>query len=103
MERDVVHEMLTPAAKSVNPAVGFVLRDSGMPLDNLNIMSVLLSGFCIGCAQCHDHPFDRWTQKEFYQLAGFVGGTQYRIDRPRGYKVNDKQIQAASPGMNSQE
>ena len=33
-------------------------------------------GTRIGCAQCHDHPFDRWTQKEFYQLAAFVHGTQ---------------------------
>ncbi len=101
---EMVHEMVTAEGKVwENPAVGFVLRDSGMPLDNLNNMVRTFLGTRIGCAQCHDHPFDRWTQKEFYQLASFVGGTQYRVDRPRGYKVNDKQIQAASPGMNSQE
>jgi hypothetical protein len=101
---EMVHEMVTAEGKVwENPAVGFVLRDSGMPLDNLNNMVRTFLGTRIGCAQCHDHPFDRWTQKEFYQLAGFVGGTQYRIDRPRGYRINDKDIQAASPGMNSQE
>ena len=101
---EMVHEMITAEGKVwETPAVGFVLRDSGMPLDNLNNMVRTFLGTRIGCAQCHDHPFDRWTQKEFYQLAGFVGGTQYRIDRPRGYKVNDKQIEAASPGVKSQE
>lgn len=101
---EMVHEMITAEGKVwETPAVGFVLRDSGMPLDNLNSMVRTFLGTRIGCAQCHDHPFDRWTQKEFYQLAGFVGGTQYRVDRPRGYKINDKQIQAASPGTNSQE
>lgn len=101
---EMAHAMVTAEGKVwENPAVGFVLRDSGMPLDNLDNMIRTFLGTRIGCAQCHDHPFDRWTQKEFYQLAAFVGGTQYRIDRPRGYKVNDKQIQAASPGTNSPE
>lgn len=30
-----------------------------------NTVRVFL-GTQIGCAQCHDHPFDRWTQKDFY-------------------------------------
>ena len=47
-----------------------------MPLDNLaNTIRVFL-GTRIGCAQCHDHPFDRWTQKEFYQLAAFESGVR---------------------------
>ncbi|MBI1312946.1 DUF1549 domain-containing protein [bacterium] len=101
---EMVHEMVTAEGKVwEDPAVGFVLRDAGMPLDNLNNMIRTFLGTRIGCAQCHDHPFDRWKQKEFYQLAAFVGGTQYRVDRPRGYRINDKQIQAASPGMQSQE
>jgi hypothetical protein len=28
-------------------------------------------GIQIQCAQCHDHPFDRWTQEEFYGMASF--------------------------------
>jgi hypothetical protein len=100
----MAHQMITAEGKVwETPAVGFVLRDRGMPLDNLNNMVRTFLGTRIGCAQCHDHPFDRWTQKEFYQLAGFVGGTQYRVDQSRKYKINDKQIQAAAPGNNSPE
>ncbi len=55
-----------------NPAVGYVLRDAGMPLANLDNTVRIFLGTRIGCAQCHDHPFDRWTRHDFYQLAAFV-------------------------------
>ena len=81
-----------------NPAVGFVLRDPDMPLDNLNNAVRMFMGTRIGCAQCHDHPFDRWTQKEFYQLAAFTGGTEYRVGRNEMSKLNNGAIDKAAPG-----
>ena len=36
-------------------------------------------GMRLGCAKCHDHPFDKWKQKDFYGLAAFFGKTQ-RMD-----------------------
>lgn len=60
-----------------NPATGYMLRDAGMPLDNLNNTVRIFLGTRIGCAQCHDHPFDRWKQKEFYELAALTAGTQF--------------------------
>jgi hypothetical protein len=62
-----------------NPAVGFQLRDDGMPLPYVDNTVRVLLGTQIGCAQCHDHPFDRWTQHEFYELAAFTAGTRSRL------------------------
>jgi len=31
----------------------------------------LFLGTQLQCARCHDHPFDKWTQKDFYGMAGF--------------------------------
>ena len=91
--------MLTAEGKSwENPAVGFILRDPGMPLDNLNNAVRVFMGTRIGCAQCHDHPFDRWTQKEFYQLAAFTAGTQYRLYGKMGPSVNNTTLDKAAPG-----
>lgn len=60
-----------------DPAAGYLLRDAGMPLDNLNNTVRIFLGTRIGCAQCHDHPFDKWKQKDFYRLAAYTGGLQY--------------------------
>ena len=74
-----VHEMLTADGRLwENPAVGFQLRDFGMPLPYVDNTVRVLLGTQIGCAQCHDHPFDHWTQKQFYELAALTSGTKMR-------------------------
>ena len=37
-------------------------------------------GMRLECAQCHDHPFEPWTQQEFWGFAAFFA----QISRPRG-------------------
>lgn len=76
---DWVYEMLTAEGKVWdNPAVGYTLRDNGMPLVHVDNTVRVFLGTQIGCAQCHDHPFDKWTQHEFYQLAAFTYGVATR-------------------------
>lgn len=73
----MVWEMLTAVGHPwENPATGYMFRDFGMPLDNMaNTMQIFL-GTQIACAQCHNHPFDKWTQKNFYELTAFTFGTK---------------------------
>ncbi len=59
-----------------NGAVGYYKRDRGMPLENTaNTVRVFL-GTRIECAQCHNHPFDKWTQMQFYHMAAFTYGVE---------------------------
>ncbi|MCB1232258.1 MAG: DUF1549 domain-containing protein [Verrucomicrobiae bacterium] len=72
---DFVREMLSASGTSWdNPAIGYYLRDYGMPLDNLAITTQVFLGTQIVCAQCHNHPFDAWTQMDYYHLAAFTNG-----------------------------
>lgn len=59
-----------------NPAAGFYIRDKNMPLDHLANAAQVFLGTQLQCAQCHDHPFDEWTQMDFYNLAAFTYGIQ---------------------------
>lgn len=42
--------------------------------------SRIFLGVQIQCAQCHNHPFDHWTQQDFWGYAAFFA----QIQRPRG-------------------
>ena len=45
--------------------------------------SRIFMGLQLQCAQCHDHPFDRWTQEEFWSYAAFFGQLESRQDQRR--------------------
>jgi Protein of unknown function (DUF1549)/Protein of unknown function (DUF1553)/Planctomycete cytochrome C len=74
-----------------NGAVGFYVRDLGMPLDHMSNMTRVFLGTRIECAQCHDHPLEPITQKDFYQMVAFTFGVS-NLGNPGGYSpTNVKQ------------
>jgi Protein of unknown function (DUF1549)/Protein of unknown function (DUF1553) len=78
----MVYEMLTASGNPRDDgAAGYWLRDQGMTLDTVAITAQAFLGTKIGCAQCHDHPFDDWTQKDFYQFAAFAEQVTTRGNR----------------------
>lgn len=71
----MVRELLTADGKTYeNGAVGFYIRDYNMPLDNMAVTTQIFLGTSMVCAQCHNHPFDKWTQMDYYQMAAHSYG-----------------------------
>ncbi|NNE92700.1 MAG: DUF1549 domain-containing protein, partial [Verrucomicrobiales bacterium] len=72
---EFVQQLITAEGHSwENGALGYYQRDRGMPLDNLSNTIRVFLGTRLECAQCHDHPFDVWTQMDYYKMAAFSYG-----------------------------
>ncbi len=93
---EIIREMIMAEGNvGQNPAAGFLLRDTGMEFDAFANFSQVMIGIDISCAQCHDHPFDEWTQGDFYDMAAFFGNTQ----RSLGYRPSSAMMGGGKIGM----
>jgi hypothetical protein len=45
--------------------------------DRVRNVSEVWMGSSLGCAECHDHKFDPWAQKEFYSLGAFFADVDH--------------------------
>jgi len=66
---------------NVNPAAhvtphAFYKAKEGKPENLAASVSRLFLGIQIECAQCHNHPFARWSRDQFWGLAAFFGGIE---------------------------
>ncbi|HWB07282.1 MAG TPA: DUF1549 domain-containing protein [Verrucomicrobiales bacterium] len=89
----MVFELLTTNGGGWEPgkgAVGYFERDRGMPLDNMANTTRIFLGTHIECAQCHDHPYDKWKQKDFYEMSAFTHGMTTGSRSEQKKYVNEK-------------
>ena len=49
----------------------FYVQFRSQPEEATVAVSRIFLGTQLQCARCHDHPFESWTQKDFYGMAGF--------------------------------
>ncbi len=82
--------------KPGNGATGFYAREV-MQLDHTASTVKSFLGMSIECAQCHDHPFEDWTQKEFYEFAAYTTNVKLRVDpspeeEKKEYKEKRKEL-----------
>jgi hypothetical protein len=99
---DMAKAMLTasgPAFAADGGATGFILRDAGMPLDHAALAAQTFLGTRIGCAQCHDHPYDRWTRMDFTQFAAFSADARTQIAPGKQLRGLKQAMTDASPAL----
>ena len=78
---EFVQELLTASGPNLatgNGEVGYYLRDRNMPEDNMSNTVRIFLGTRLECAQCHDHPYDDWTQRQYFEMVAFTNGVSYR-------------------------
>ncbi len=60
-----------------NPPASFY-RTNRDPLTAAETVSQVFLGVRLQCARCHNHPFDVWTQNDYYGLAAFFGNVRQK-------------------------
>ncbi len=72
-----------------NPASNYyrAMRD---PLMRAESTAQLFLGVRLQCAKCHNHPFDRWTQNDYYSWANLFARVDYEVLENRRRDRNDK-------------
>ncbi|MCC6536314.1 MAG: DUF1553 domain-containing protein [Bryobacterales bacterium] len=69
----MVRELLTARGSTFkNPPANF-FRFTREPKVAMETTTQLFLGVRMVCAQCHDHPFEQWTQNQYYNLSAFFG------------------------------
>lgn len=75
-----------------NPPASY-LRTLREPADAMENSTQLFLGVRFNCNKCHDHPFERWTQSQYYHLAAFFA----QVGRKPGLRP-DEEIIFDTPG-----
>lgn len=66
-----VREILTASGNADdNPPVAWY-REVDQPNEQVEDVSQLFLGLRIQCARCHHHPFEKWSQDDYYGMAAF--------------------------------
>lgn len=74
----VKHLLTADGSTYQNPPANFyrALRD---PQSRGEAVARVFLGYRMQCAQCHNHPFDRWTQADYYSWSTVFSGLDYEI------------------------
>src|ERR1043166_2424222 len=84
-----VREILSARGSSyINPAVNYY-RAARDPVMRAESTAQLFLGPRLQCAQCHNHPFDRWTQDDYYNWADVFARVNYKVLENRRRDSND--------------
>ena len=84
---ELTRELLTASGDAVtHPQIGYFITTIG---EKRNVDSELTDsvaqaflGTRIGCARCHNHPLERYTQDDFYHFAAFFSRVSLKRESP---------------------
>jgi hypothetical protein len=79
-----VRELLAATGQVIgNPPVAWYKRVKE-PKQQIEDVAQLFLGVRMQCAQCHHHPFERWSQDDYYSLAAFFSQVGRKPSATRG-------------------
>ncbi len=95
---EFVRTILTASGSTLeNPPAAYfkVLRTPQEVMENT---TQLFLGVRFNCNQCHDHPFERWTQGQYYHLAAYFAQVGRKADPAGGgQQIGQTAVEGGTP------
>lgn len=70
---EFVRELLTAQGSTFKNGAAVFFRNRREPDEIATMVSQLFLGVRLECAKCHQHPSEKWSQRDFYSFAAFFG------------------------------
>ena len=89
--------MTAKGSNRENPAAAYfkILRDPAATMENT---TQLFLGVRFNCNKCHDHPFERWTQDQYYETAAYFAQVGLSRDpASSGRMIGGTNVESAKP------
>jgi hypothetical protein len=83
-------ELLTAAGSTYDHPATAYYRRTRSPDELAETTAQLFMGVRLGCAKCHNHPYDQWKQTDFHAMAAYFA----RVDRETKYKPRRQRFDA---------
>jgi len=68
---EFVRRLVTARGSTWHNGAVTLFRDRRSPEEMATLVSRLFVGVRLECAKCHHHPFEKWSQRDFYSFAAF--------------------------------
>lgn len=94
----MAREILTASGSTMeNPPAAYykILRDPASLMENTTHLFLAVR---FNCNKCHDHPFERWTQDQYYHMAAYFAQIGLKEDPAfAGQKIGGSAVEGANP------
>jgi hypothetical protein len=87
---EFVSEMISSRGSTYHEPASNFYRANRTPQTRAVAAAQVFLGARLQCAECHNHPFDRWTQDDYYNWSAIFGQVDYKILDNQRKDKNDK-------------
>lgn len=99
---EIATDLLTATGSTKeNGEVALIFAHTGEPEELASEAARIFLGIQIQCANCHNHPYEKWTRDDFHQFAAFFPRIQVRAEPtdPATFLVRSVDQLAGRQGM----
>lgn len=90
----LARELVLAQGSMLESGAANYFRASNTPETLAETTSQVFLGVRMQCARCHNHPYERWTQTQYYQIAAFYA----RVRTKAGEAADEKIVYTANSG-----